>query len=305
MVLPHDTIRPACGRAGDDVRVQPRIARTVVLAMMAMVAACSGQGAPERGGAHSGTAGLADQSSVSLPPVPGRFSYQISGSYPPPGGVSIVDRDHTEAADPTRFSICYVNAYQVQADAVGWWTAQHRDLLLRDAAGRLVIDEQWDEPLLDVSTPGRRTAVLEVVGGWIDECARRGYRAVEADNLDSYTRSHGLLSAAAALAFGRLLAGRAHRDHLSLGQKNAGELSARAHRVGFDFAIVEECQVYSECDAYTAVYGRALIEIEYTDQPIAAFVTACRLRGATTSVVLRDRQVTPRGDPAHVERWCP
>jgi len=71
-----------------------------------------------------------------------------------------------------------------------------------------------------------------------------------------------------------------------------------------DFAVVEECQVYSECDAYTAVYGRALIEIEYTDQPIEAFVTACRLRGATASVVLRDRQVTPLGDPAHVERWC-
>lgn len=241
---------------------------------------------------------------MSLPPVHGRFSYQISGAYPPPAGVSIVDRDHTDAADPTRFSICYVNAYQAQADAVRWWTDHHRDLLLRDAAGQLVIDQQWDEPLLDISTPTRRAALLEVVGGWFDECAQRGYRAVEADNLDSYTRSHGRLSAADALTFGQLLAGRAHRNHLSLGQKNAEELAAQAHRAGFDFAVVEECQVYSECDAYTAVYGRALIEIEYTDQPIEAFVTACRLRGATASVVLRDRQVTLPGDPAHVERWC-
>ncbi|MDQ2750650.1 MAG: endo alpha-1,4 polygalactosaminidase [Actinomycetota bacterium] len=277
--------------------MQPVIVRTLALVavLTASVTACSTQATPRRPAGRS----------VSLPPVHGRVSYQISGAYAPPAAVSIVDRDHTDAADPTRFSICYVNAYQAQADAMGWWTTHHPELLLRDSAGQLVIDGQWDEPLLDISTPRRRTALLTVVGRWIDECARRGYRAVEADNLDSYTRSHGRLSSADALVFGQLLSGRAHRNHLSLGQKNAGELAARAHRVGFDFAIAEECQVYSECDAYAAVYGRALIEIEYTDQPMAAFVTACRLRGATASVVLRDRQVALPGDPAHVERWCP
>jgi hypothetical protein len=261
------------------------------------ITACSGRAAPGRSDGASPT-------SVTLPPVHGRFSYQISGAYAPAAGVSIVDRDHTDAADPTRYSICYVNAYQAQADATGWWRAQHPELLLHDSAGQLVVDEQWDEPLLDISTAARRDGVLAVVGGWLDECARRGYRAVEADNLDSYTRSRGRLSVADVLAFGRLLAARAHHAKLSLGQKNAGELSAQAHRAGFDFAIAEECQVYSECDAYTDVYGRALIEIEYTDQPTAAFDTACRLRGATTSVVLRDRQVSTPDDAAHVERWC-
>lgn len=280
--------------------MQPWIARTVVLVtvLAAAATACSSRAAPDRSDPTT-------HSSVSLPPVHGRFSYQISGAYPPPAGVSIVDRDHTDAADPTRFSICYVNAYQAQADAVDWWRAHHPDLLLRDAAGQLVVDEDWEEPLLDVSTPGRRNALLAVVGGWLDECAKRGYRAVEADNLDSFTRSHGRLSAADALDFGRLLAARAHRHKLSLGQKNAGELSTQAHRAGFDFAIAEECQVYAECDAYTTGYGQAFIEIEYTDQPIAAFDTACRLRGATTSVVLRDRQVSTPDDSAHTERWCP
>jgi hypothetical protein len=189
------------------------------------------------------------------PPVHGRFSYQIGSAYRPPDGVAIVDRDHTDSADPRVFSICYVNAYQAQSDAVDWWTGNRPDLLLRDSAGALIGDQQWSEPLFDISTSSRRAALLAVVGGWIDGCAARGYRAVEADNLDSYTRSEGHLSAGDALAYGHLLAARAHSDHLSIAQKNAPDLAAQARRAGFDFAVAEECQVYSECDAYTGSTG--------------------------------------------------
>jgi hypothetical protein len=247
----------------------------------------------------------ASSQAVALPPSHGRFSYQIGGAYTPAAGVTIVDRDRTDPPYPGAYSICYVNAYQAQAEAVGWWKSQHPELLLRDAAGHLVIDREWGEPLLDVSTATRRAGLLAVIGGWVDGCAARGHRAVEADNLDSYTRSRGLLTAAHTLAFARLLAGRAHADHLAIAQKNAAELSARVRGAGFDFAIAEECQVYSECGAYTAAYGAGLIEIEYTDQPASAFRTACQLRGKTASVVLRDRDVTPPGNPRHVERWCP
>ena len=242
---------------------------------------------------------------VSLPPAGGPFSYQIGGAYPPPSGVTIVDRDHTAAPDPRVFSICYVNAYQAQPDAVTWWVTHHPDLLLRAADGSLVIDQQWHEPLFDIRTATRRDELMTIVGSWIDGCAARGYRAVEADNLDSYTRSTGLLSATDALSFGRLLADRAHRVRLSVGQKNAADLSAAARGVGFDFAVAEECQVYSECETYTATYGAHLIEIEYTDGPPSAFTTACGLHGKDASVVLRDRDVTPLGDARYVERWCP
>lgn len=242
---------------------------------------------------------------VLLPPPGGRFSYQIGGAYPPPAGVTIVDRDHTTAPDPRVFSICYLNAFQAQPDAVTWWTTHHPDLLLRDAGGSLVIDQQWHEPLFDIRTATRQDELMTVVGSWVDDCAARGYRAVEADNLDSYTRSDGLLSANDALLLGRRLAERAHRARLSLGQKNAAELSAAARGLGFDFAVAEECQAYSECETYTAAYGAHLIEIEYTDGPSSAFTTACGLRGKDVSVVLRDRDVTPLGDPRYVERYCP
>jgi hypothetical protein len=247
---------------------------------------------------------VGDPTAIVLPPVAGHFSYQIGGAYSPPTGTRIVDRDHTDAPDSGVYSICYVNAFQAQADAVSWWRSQHPNLLLRDSNGALIIDTEWDEPLLDLSTAALRDATLDVVGSWFDDCAAHGFRAVEADNLDSYIRSHGRVSAADALAFGRLLATRAHRDHLALGQKNAADLSADALAAGFDFAVAEECEVYRECDSYTAQYGRHVIEIEYTDQPVAAFTAACRARGSAISIVRRDREVTPLGDPAHTEQWC-
>jgi hypothetical protein len=251
------------------------------------------------GSAHSST------NRISLPPAHGRFSYQIGGPYQAPSGVKIVDRDRSAPAAAGSYSICYVNAFQAQVDAVNWWKQHHPELLLRQKSGGLVIDKDWNEPLLDISTGTKRSVLSNIVGGWIDGCAASGYKAVEADNLDSYTRSGGLLSVDDALAFGRLITARAHHDRLAIAQKNAADLTTRAHPAGFDFAVAEECQVFSECDAYTAVYGSHVIEIEYTDNPRSAFTAACSLRGRVISVVLRDRDVSPSGDPHHVERWCP
>ena len=241
---------------------------------------------------------------VSPPPDHGKFSYQIGGAYPAASGVQVVDRDRSEKAASGVYSICYLNAFQAQTDALAWWTELHPGLLLRQPSGSLVIDKQWEEPLFDISTAAKRAALLTVVGSWIDGCAKVGYRAVEPDNLDSYSRSQGLLTADDALAFSTLLVSRAHHDHLAIAQKNTSDLAERGHQAGFDFAISEECQMFSECDAYTAVYGRHVIEIEYTDNPRSAFTRACALRGKTVSVVLRDRDVSPVGAAHHVEQWC-
>jgi hypothetical protein len=275
------------------------------------IAGCGGRGpgADRPGHLSAGTmpasANTEGAGAVELPPVAGRFSYQLGGAYPPPAGVSIVDRDHSAPAAPGRYSICYLNAYQAQPDQLSWWTSYHPDLLLHDQHGSPVIDTQWNEALFDISTPDKRHTLATVVDGWINGCATAGFQAIEADNLDSYTRSRHLLTASDALAYAAAFVGHAHQHRLAVAQKNAAELTDRARQIGFDFAIAEECQVYAECAAYTAAYGSHLIEIEYTDQPLAAFTTACTLRAHTASVVLRDRDLTPPGDPNHVERWCP
>lgn len=271
-----------------------RLARLLALAGVAVSLVTSGAGA------RAATAG------VTAPPVNGRFDYQIGGTYRPLRSVQIVDRDHT--ARPARgvYNICYVNAFQTQAEQDRWWRSNHTRLLLRTHGGRLVQDPGWPgEILLDTATASDRRRLAAVVGRWIDGCARKGFDAVEPDNLDSNTRSHHLLNAGDNLRFARLLAGRAHRDGLAIAQKNDAELSRRGKRTAhFDFAIAEECQVYDECGSYLRVYHRHVIEIEYADDGRGPYRQACAARGPRISVIYRDRDVLPRREKGYRYAAC-
>jgi hypothetical protein len=236
------------------------------------------------------------------PPANATFDYQIGGAYPPPAGVTVVSRDSEAAPAAGLYNICYVNAFQAQPGADSWWQANHPDLLLRDANGKLVVDEDWDELMLDFSTPAKRTALTGIVGGWIDQCAAKGFRAVEPDNLDSYTRSKGLLTKTQAIAYVTSLSTRAHAKGLAVGQKNTAELSsADARKAGLDFAVAEECADFDECDAYTASYGNNVIVIEYSR---SGFTKACNAYGSRLSVVLRDVDVTTPGSKSYTYQAC-
>jgi hypothetical protein len=239
------------------------------------------------------------------PPVHARFSYQIGGSFPPAAGVGIVDRDRHDAPAAGLYNVCYVNAFQSQADEHRWWLKHHRGLLLF-RHGHAVNDGEWNEQLLDTSTVAKRRALARVVGGWMAGCARAGFNAIEPDNLDSWSRSQGTLTVHDNLAFAAALTARAHKLGLAIAQKNAAEVTAKGKHIGFDFAIAEECQAYSECGSYTRVYGDHVVEIEYPDNGGRAnFDAACRARGARISIAYRDRDVVPAGQRGHVERFCP
>lgn len=242
---------------------------------------------------------------VLAPPVAAVADYQIGGPYPPAPGVGVVVRDHTAEPAEGVYGVCYVNAFQTQPEDADRWRTEHPDLLLR-VGGDLVEDEGWPgEFLLDTSTARQRTALAEVVGAWVQQCADAGYSAVEADNLDSDTRSRGALTRADGLAYAALLADRAHALGLAFGQKNAPDLTpAQVREVGFDFVVAESCELYDECDAYTALHGEHVIEVEYVEDGVEVFERACARRGGEVSVLLRDRDVVPRGEPGHVSRSC-
>jgi hypothetical protein len=228
-------------------------------------------------------------------PANGTFDYQIGGAYTPGSTVTIIDRDRSDPPVASRYSICYINAFQSQPGESGAWGS----LLLRTSGGSLVQDPGWPgEYVVDTR---QSAAVAALVGTWIRDCATRGFQAVELDNLDSYTRSAGLLSAANNLdVFGRLVA-IGHAAGVAVGQKNTVDRSADARALGADFAVAEECQVYAECDGYAAVYGRSWVEIEYGD---SAYATACTARGGTTSVIRRDVNVVPVGSSGYVYKSC-
>jgi hypothetical protein len=236
------------------------------------------------------------------PPANAGFDYQIGGPYQPPSGVTVVSRDHDAPAAAGLYNICYVNAFQAQTDAASWWKTNHPDLLLHDANGKLVIDKDWNEILLDYSTAAKRAALTTIVGGWIDGCASKGFKGLEPDNLDSYTRSKGLLTESQAVAYAAALSTYAHGKGLAVGQKNDADLStANARQAGFDFAVAEECADYGECGNYTATYGNHVIVIEYKQ---SQFTKACNSYGSTLSIVLRDLDVTTPGSGSYVFKSC-
>ncbi|MET8942679.1 endo alpha-1,4 polygalactosaminidase [Streptomyces sp. NPDC004542] len=281
-------------RGGSGAKGPGRAAGTLVCAVVAALGLAGCGPSPGSGAAPASPPAGAAPGAVRLPPRAAGFDYQIGGPYPPPAGVRIVSRDRSASPAPGLYNVCYVNAFQAQPGERASWPA---DLLLRDAHGEVVVDEDWNEPLLDIRTPARRKRVAERVNRWIDECAAKGFDAVEPDNYDSYTRSRHLLTADDATAFITLLARHAHDRHLAIGQKNTAELAGARKRTGLDFAVAEECAEYDECGTYAKAFGDRVLVVEYSASGLRKAVARY---GGRLSIVRRDRPVSAPGSDGYV-----
>lgn len=232
------------------------------------------------------------------PPPAGAFDYQLGASYEPPDEISVIVRDHTASPEPGRYNICYVNAFQSQPGEAARWDG----LLLRDDDGP-VADPGWpDEFLLDTSTAKNRAEISERLGGPISDCAEAGFDAVEFDNLDSFTRSGGALTAEDNLALADLLLRAAHREGLAVAQKNAAEFTEFAAQLGFDFAIAEDCGRYGECADYSAAYD-VVLDIEYSGE--ATFSALCASGELPPHAIRRDRLLAGPDSPDYTRQTCP
>ncbi|MBO9555019.1 MAG: endo alpha-1,4 polygalactosaminidase [Cellulomonas sp.] len=289
-----------------------------LIVVLATTAACTGPAGAGTADAPSGTPSPVATSAgppeppLAAPSAPDRralppggvvVDYQLGGGYRPAPGIGGVVRDVTDVPEPGMWSGCYVNGFQTQPGERDTWLTEHPDLLLSDDAGAPVADPGWpDELLLDTSTAHKRAAITEVVGAQVRACAARGFDAVELDNLDSWTRSGGRLTANDALDLAARLVAVGHAAGLAVGQKNAAELGARGRdEAGYDFAVAEECAQYDECGAYTDVYGAAVIDVEYEPDGWAA---ACADPAQPVSTVLRDRELGTPDDDGYVLETC-
>ncbi|PXA68735.1 endo alpha-1,4 polygalactosaminidase [Cryobacterium arcticum] len=245
----------------------------------------------------------ADSSALTLPPVGGGLDYQLGGAYDPPAGVDMVARDSTEAPADGVYSICYLNGFQTQPADTERLLADSPELILT-ARGTPVRDENWpDELLFDTSTADNRAGIAALLLPQITGCAADGFNAVEIDNLDSYTRSAGLLTAEDNVALATLLVDGAHTAGLAIGQKNAADLAA-ALAGTFDFAVAEECDRWEECGLYTAAYGDQVLAIEYADDLRDDFAAACAVPDRPLSMILRDRDLVTPDSAEYVYERC-
>jgi hypothetical protein len=134
-------------------------------------------------------------------------------------------------------------------------------------------DERWlDIRQIDVLAPILRKR--------FDLCRRKGFDAVEPDNLAGYENRSGFaLKAADQLRFNRWVAREVHRRGMSVALKNDPEQVSRL--VGdFDFAVVEQCFVYDECGKFTpfVAAGKAVFLAEYNRPPADFCPQANQLR---------------------------
>ncbi len=231
--------------------------------------------------------------------------YQLAEPYPVPAGTAIVVRDSTAGPAAGVYSICYVNGFQSQPGETTGWLAEQPELVLGGATDP-VVDANWpDEIIFDTSTNAKRAAIAAITAPTFERCADAGFDAVEIDNLDSFSRSGGALTAEHNIALAALYAHAAHRLGLAIGQKNTAELAIRLRdEVGFDFAVAEECDRFKECALYTDAYGTNVIDIEYSDNLLDSFARACERSDGLHSMVLRDRELLPDTARGYVFEVC-
>lgn len=284
---------------------RPTTSRSVTPSATKSGTASSGAATPTK--SASGSASSSGSKGLTLPPANTGLDYQIGSPYTVPAGVGVISRDHGVSPAAGVYNICYVNGFQAQPEELSTWKRDHDDLLLKQGSS-YVVDGDWNEVLFDTSTSAKRDALAKIVGGWMDECAAKGFLGVEVDNLDSWTRSKSLLTQAHAVAYAKLLTAYAHGKGLAIGQKNTVELaSIGKSQLGFDFAVAESCVDYEitsgtpECQGFVDTYGAQVYVIEYDN---SHFQQACTRYGGTLSIVQRDQNVTAPGSSSYVFKSC-
>lgn len=118
--------------------------------------------------------------------------------------------------------------------------------------------ERW----LDIRQPVVRRLMVH---RFRTECQRKGFDALEADNIDAYQARSGFpITARDQLSYDRWIAREAHVLGLAVFQKNDPD-QVRALEPYFDGELAEQCSQYRECSRYEPylIAGKPVLDSEY------------------------------------------
>jgi hypothetical protein len=230
-------------------------------------------------------------------PPDAQWQYQLQGTIDRSNAARVFDIDGDETPVATvralkrdgRYVVCYFSA--------GTYESFRSDSRRLPASVRgRAVEGYGNERWLDVR---RLDLIAPLLRARMRTCARKGFDAVEPDNVDGYANPTGFpLRRSDALRFTRWLARTAHRLGLAVGLKNStGLVSALAPR--FDFAVVEQCLQYDECERYRPFVrrGKPVYEVEYEGSTQSVCPRAGRM-GINTIVKNVDLTAPSRPCPA-------
>lgn len=199
-------------------------------------------------------------------PHPGTsWQWQLSSRVSTPINVAAYDVDGFDTSARTvnklhrngSKAICYIS--------VGSWENWRPD---KGRFPKRVLGNNYDgwpgEKWLDIREVG---TLAPIMGSRMDMCKRKGFDAIEPDNMDGYTNKTGFkLTYRDQIRYNRWLARAAHRRGLSIALKNDQD-QARALVGSFDFAITEDCFDQGWCGRMKPFVNRnkAVLAAEYTD----------------------------------------
>jgi len=205
------------------------------------------------GGARSAAGHLAPRPTV----------YDIDGIENPASTVAALHRSGDKV-------ICYIEVgsagnYYPAADE-GIPVSYYAQLAAAGDLGRKV--PGYPEHYLNINAASTVSIIKSMIR---QQCAAKGFDAVEPDIDDSYTDRTGFtITEADSETYDETLGAYAHRLGLAWGQKNGDNDPAfsAALEPTTDFLLTEECSFYQTCGIVTPPYVRArklVLDVEYTD----------------------------------------
>jgi len=166
--------------------------------------------------------------------------------------------------------ICYVeigsagNYYSASAEGVT--TSYYAQLKAAGDLGKKM--SGYPEYYLNITAPSTVSIIESMIK---QQCAAKGFDAVEPDIDDSYTDNTGFgTTEAQNETYDKTLAAYAHGLGLAWGQKNGDNDAAfaKALEPSTDFLLTEECNYYKTCTIVTPPYvnaGKLVLNVEYTN----------------------------------------
>jgi hypothetical protein len=196
------------------------------------------------------------------PPAHPTWYWQLQGKIDSSRAAAVFDVDgfDTPAREVRRLHaagrhvVCYID--------VGTWERWRPDAkgFPRSVLGR---PNGWPgERWLDI----RRQVVRRIMARrFHQQCQRKGFDAVEPDNIDGYQARTGFrITAAQQLRYDEWIGAQAHALGLAVLQKNDPD-QVRTLEPYFDGALVEQCNQYHECSSFRPYLaaGKPVLDAEY------------------------------------------